>query len=306
MVRATHFISPSQRDTLNRVPFASIIIPYAPYHADLVHHAINSAMAQTVPVEVITVEDTAGAGAGMARNMGAAEANAPFLVFLDADDHLQSTFVQKCIERWQPGQYVYTDWLQGTHLYTLPDTFPQPYQLSLHLNTTLMSRTVFEQSGGYPPGEIEDTHFYWRLMARGICGGRVPEGLVHYSTHGQRSALAEKSETYHVQLMKLKEEYYDMACTTCGGTPMKANAQIQGEHQDGDILVSANWGGNQRRRGKVTGRLYAYTGNGRRLWVDPADQLADEKHFKLVEPPIVDQMPERFEDMKAHIQHLRG
>lgn len=286
-------------------PFASIVIPFIEHHSDLVEHATQSALAQTVPVEVITVEDVDHAGAGASRNHGATFATAPFISFLDADDHLAPRFIEKCIDRWQVGRYVYSDWVQGVKLFTLPDNFPQPYEISLHLNTTLMTRYVFEQSGGYPDGELEDTAYYWHLMSRGICGIRVPEGLVHYSTKGQRSALAEKSENYHVQLMELKARYYDMACSNCGGTPVKQQ-QIAGQHQDGYVLVIANWGGNQRRKGKRTGNLYPYTGNGRRLWIDPADQQADPQSFVLVDPPLVDQLPGDFDEMKAHIQNLRG
>ena len=104
----------------NERPFASIITPFALYHAAIVQRAVDSAMDQSLPVEIITIEDTEHTGAGLARNAGATQATAPFIVFLDADDHLHPAFVERTLLRWQPGHYVYCDWVQGARMYTLP------------------------------------------------------------------------------------------------------------------------------------------------------------------------------------------
>jgi len=92
---------------------ASIIIPVAPFHLDLAQRAVKSAEAQTKTVEIIVVEDKEQRGAAWARNKGIEKASAPFTIFLDADDEIQTEFVEKTVIQWLQREheltYVYTD-----------------------------------------------------------------------------------------------------------------------------------------------------------------------------------------------------
>ena len=63
-------------------------------------------------LEQPAVADAPSKGAGFARNRGAEIARAPFLVFLDADDSLAPTFLERCIENWRVNKTIaYTDYI---------------------------------------------------------------------------------------------------------------------------------------------------------------------------------------------------
>src|SRR5690606_6765712 len=81
---------------------ASIIIPCGPDHLHLLPRAVASAEAQTVACEVIPVIDHDRRGPGWARNRGAEQASGLFLVFLDADDELEASFVQTLARAYEP------------------------------------------------------------------------------------------------------------------------------------------------------------------------------------------------------------
>lgn len=125
-------------------PDVSIIIPVGPGHEKEVENALDSLEAQTFRRwEVIVSMDTGeslperlltaypyinwvdtggdgnggGRGAGHARNLGARFARAPFLVFLDADDSLAPTFLERCIANWRENETIgYTDYYTKTFI----------------------------------------------------------------------------------------------------------------------------------------------------------------------------------------------
>ena len=101
----------------------SIINPAAPYHVYRAARALLSASRQTVPCRVLPVLDDARRGPGWARNQGVAQADTPFVVFLDADDELLPTFVERALRlQQQTGRYVYSDYRDGNGaLRTAPD-----------------------------------------------------------------------------------------------------------------------------------------------------------------------------------------
>lgn len=78
----------------------------------------------------------------------------------------------------------------------------------------------------------------------------------------------------------------------CCGDNSQIELPPQGEKLASDVLAVALWGGNQILRGRVTGRMYPRTGNGKLAWVDPRDVAAMPDKWKLAPPePTVD-MPQ--------------
>ena len=71
-----------------------------------------------------------------------------------------------------------------------------------------------------------------------------------------------------------------------GGYPSQydPNAPI-GTPQPGDVIALARWGGNQRKYGPISGRLYERAGNGKRMWVSPDDVRAAPDWWERVEQP---------------------
>ncbi len=113
------------------VPTISVVIPCGPSHQRYLVDALDSLEAQTFRQwEAIVVTDgwqaeaeiraaypfvkwidLDGKGAGAARNAGAKFARAPYLLFLDADDWLRPTALEKLLAAWNQTQAItYSDY----------------------------------------------------------------------------------------------------------------------------------------------------------------------------------------------------
>ena len=129
-------------------PEVSIVIPVGPGHEDVVREALDSVESQTFRrweaivvwdsgedyeslltaypyVRLVSLASSQPAdsqleeyrtrGTGFARNRGAEQARAPFLVFLDADDKLSPLFLEKVKVAWNnTHSIVYTDYISAT------------------------------------------------------------------------------------------------------------------------------------------------------------------------------------------------
>jgi GT2 family glycosyltransferase len=205
----------------DRAPLVSIVIANHDYGRFL-GEAIESALGQTHgEIEVIVVDDGSrddsvevasrypvrlirqeNLGVARARNRGAQEAQGELLVFLDADDVLDRTFVERCWAslREQPADvaYAYTQMeLFGLESRIFPSHVFGSRTLVAEGNfvpvTTLLRRAAFESAGGFDPtwAAKEDYELWLRLLARGLKGVLVPAPLLRYRRHGQtRDALS--------------------------------------------------------------------------------------------------------------------
>lgn len=252
----------------------TIVIPIAPHHQSLAGRAIDSARGQTVTCDVIQVLDRHQRGAGWARNAGAAQCDTPFVIFLDADDFLDPTFVEACLQVYQPGRYVYTNWWVSEGVQDRPTLcVDADHDYHSHLVTTLYPTEIFKALGGFDdtlPGH-EDVDFYLRSAASGICGTHLDQPLLHYTEHGWRS----KQFNERADKKAIKDRIYlrnggqrtAMACCGQPGTKAQINP---GQMQPGDVLAETLWAGMRSEVGLATGRVYT-GGNGALIYVDPAD-----------------------------------
>lgn len=239
-------------------PAVSVIIPVGPGHEGLVVDALDSLEAQTFRKwEAIVVWDsekgveiiggtktkvnigisnemaglikaypyvrwvpTSGKrGAGYSRNLGASYARAPFLVFLDADDWLHPTCLQRFLETWGECQaIVYSDYV-GKAIVTdvgklAPDLRERIYSrdektgealLGYHASeydcaramrplddvtrpyywcnvTALIPKAWHDKAGGFDEAlpTWEDVEYHWRLARLGYPYQRIPEELMLY------------------------------------------------------------------------------------------------------------------------------
>lgn len=199
-------------------PDVSVIIPVGKGHEKRVGDALHSVEGQTHRFwECIVVNDTGygidlngwpfvreiipkkNSGAGRARNIGAKAAAAPFLVFLDADDLLEPTFIEKALATFkQTGRYVYSDWKTDdgrgkVEVHTMPNYGLEAIRAkpAIHAVTALIPRTWFEAVGGFDETlpAYEDVDLIMKLFTGGYCGARIPEPLLIYNLdYGQRRA----------------------------------------------------------------------------------------------------------------------
>ena len=252
------------------MPDATIIVTIGPYHKHLANRAIESARAQTWPTTVVTAYDEKGLGPGRARNMALRMVNTNFVVFLDADDLVEPTFVAKCLRVWQPDHYVYTDWREGDKVVTAPDC--PWHQQEWHVITTLLPtlaarRTRFDED---LPG-AEDRDFYLNLTRNGTCGIHLPEPLFTYGADGKRGTDFHASRERDAVLIEINERYTDMAKKCCGGDKAGVAAVAVEGKQDGDIEVMAMWGGNRDILGPMTARRYPRVSRPKRFFAAVAD-----------------------------------
>lgn len=261
-------------------PIATIYIPYADYHEQIRYRAMKSAFEQTVKVDVIT---------GLSPNTPAILRNAamkaptPFVVFLDADDILEPTFIEDCLRAYEQGKYVYTSWTEGAYVHK-PNPCPWSAN-SHHIVTTLFPTVLFAYLGGFNPNlpGHEDADFYMRAYSKHICGVHLDKPLVHRpEDSGKRSKLFHQAADYALIMDNVLANNGGliriMGCCGTPGTPVSAQP---GQELPGDVLAVTKWLGMRSENGPVSRRMYI-GGNGNRLYVDPRDIAAAPHLFERV------------------------
>lgn len=271
----------------------SIIIPVADYHAGIANRAIAAARSQTIPANVIVVDDVEKRGAGYARNVGVSRSDALFVVFLDADDTLAPDFVQETLSLYTPGHYVYCDDWQGESLHQTPDC--GVYQTGTwHVVTTLLPRQLFQHVGGFDESlpALEDLDLYLRLQAAGVCGVRCPKPLLWYNGEGKRS----KAQRERDPRSTLRDSIYAKhigrvrmgSCAKCGGGngngAIPANQPPPDHANEPGFLLAEALYSKRQEFGPATHILYAAPRgyNDYRLWVHRDDILAAPDRWKVV------------------------
>jgi hypothetical protein len=263
------------------VSIATFIIPIGEYHKDISEQAIAAASLQDVPCDIITAYDEHGRGAGVARNAALSRVQTEFVVFLDADDFVESNFVSRCLEVWKPDHYIFTDWREGAASKTAPDC---PWvNRTWHPITALIPTDWLRKVGGFDEAleGAEDTDLFLRLTTSGCCGLRLREPLFHYGAEGQRAKRFVSSPAYARVMDMFTKKYGGKQMACCGdNAPVP---EILPDGLPGDIIVQTLWAGNRVERGSATGRLYPRTGNGKMTKVDPRDADARPDLWRKVE-----------------------
>ncbi len=218
-------------------PRATIIIPCF-NHGRFVADAVRSCLSQTdALVRVVIVNDgsTDGESAGKceacaemganvrvihqpnrglpaARNAGAAiaarEAWGEYLVFLDADDWIERSFVSRLHREIQsdPADDVSHAYCQeklvekGTGIWKVPAWDPMLLLVTnLHPVTALIKRGHFERSGGFDESfraGYEDWDLWLRFSERNWRGVRVREPLFNWRRHSDNSLVMQAAQRH--------------------------------------------------------------------------------------------------------------
>lgn len=282
-------------------PKISVIIPVGPLHTELVIDAVDSIVNQTYDKwDIIVVNDSgkdlpwihpfvrvlntpkAGSGPAIARNIGISASVTPLFILLDADDFLQPEALQLMFGAWEPGTYVYTDWVvhetgavHETENYRCVDVL----QKLPHAVTCLYERAGWVAVGGFDEklNAWEDWDFVIALASKGYCGVRVPVPLLHYRVKSgtireekYANVEANKNEIAHKWSKYIINGEPLMACGGCGSKSpaapvMTANANSNGfgsgVQGDGSGLVQVQYLGDQAPRtyrGPATGTEYRF------------------------------------------------
>jgi glycosyltransferase involved in cell wall biosynthesis len=212
----------------------SIIIPCYK-QAEYLPEAIESALSQTVPVEVIVVNDGSpdnttevslkypvklivqqNLGLGAARNSGIALSRCNYVVPLDADDRIDPKFVEKCLGRFADGVA-----LVGTGMKTFGDcertdmppdnvTVDDLWPYNRIYCCSMFPKCLWQELGGYDEyissiGAYEDWELWLRLLRKGRFA-LIPEYLFFYRKHG-RSMVDEAIEKHDDLVTYIKSKH---------------------------------------------------------------------------------------------------
>lgn len=237
----------------------------------LLPRALYSLTQQTVPVEVLVVNDAAFAidvpagvrlvetgghkGTAYARNLGLDHVETPYVFFLDADDYLLDTAIEHlsiALDAYDTC-YVYSDWYRFSsdfQFHKIPaKNYNREYLLrhSVHLVSILIPTDIAKlvyydiNYRGW-----EDWAFHIELGLRGFCGNRVPEPLLIYdmTTSINREAHNQIADEVYSEIRDKYKDYIEgvkefMACTGCGGKKPRLNlgVAVPPEVMDGMVLL---------------------------------------------------------------------
>lgn len=269
---------------------ASIIIPIALYHTAAAQRAIASATAQTVACEIIPIVDDEQRGTAWVRNRGIEQATTDFITFLDADDLLMPTFVERCWQaQQQTGRYIYTDFTDDKgRLYETPDC---PWvNESWHAVTAFIPRAWVLAVDGFDEALREggeDSEFFMHLCSSGHCGARLPEALfVYTNAPDTRSKRWVHSPAHLAYDAMIQERYLSKGKTAMGCCTEPAKKLLDpNTPAPRMVLARPRWGGNRSERGLVTGTKYPPADRSQIIEVDPRDAAARPDHWDVIRPP---------------------
>lgn len=284
-------------------PKISVIIPVGPLHTELVVDAVDSIVNQTYDkwdiiivndsgkdlpwihpfVKILVTNGQGGMGPAISRNIGIAASTTPLFILLDADDFLQPEALQLMFGAWEPGTYVYTDWVvheTGEIHETENYHCSQVTQKLPHAVTCLYEKAGWVSVGGFDEKMLawEDWDFVIALASKGYCGKRVPVPLLHYRVRSgtireekyanveeNKNEIARKWHKYIINGEPL------MACGGCGSKASVAPVITVNNNSSGfgsnagagsaEGLVQVQYLGDQAPRtyrGPATGTEYRF------------------------------------------------
>lgn len=193
-----------------------VVIPVYNKTQDQLDRAYNSVLNQTVkPTSIIIVDDGSdnrynifegdhlyirrqNGGVAAARNTGIKRLKTEYVLCLDADDWLEPTFIEVCLEALKNDRSLgisYTGLMTNTERGSEPSLWPGPFDYDRQLlrqnqvpTCALFRRDAWERVGGYQPrycpngAGSEDAAFWTAIGAIGYKGIQVTsDPLFNYS-----------------------------------------------------------------------------------------------------------------------------
>jgi hypothetical protein len=221
-------------------------------------------------------------GPGYIRNKLLEQVKTPYIVFLDADDYLEPTFIEECLAVVEPHGYVFTDWYQGAKVCTQQKG--RFWETALHLITCLIHTDMMRIVKGFDEKmpAMEDTDLFLKFEQYAYCGIKVEKPLVHYTNQGRRGVSAHKNDLIRGLKKQLIGRYRNMGC--CSDENNIGPRPAVGKKAPGDVQVMALWQGNRVTGGAISGRRYQRASRPMKLWVDPRDAKARPDLFRVIPP----------------------
>jgi GT2 family glycosyltransferase len=172
----------------------TILIPFHEQRErnGMLARAIASAERQTVPCTVLPAKDVHRMGAGITRNHGLTLVKTPWVAFLDSDDELDPTHVEKLLRcaKETEADYVYP-WFR---VHGGSDPFPMFFGKEWdnerpHMTTiTILVKTELVRKVGFRDTPAEDWDFTLRCITAGAKIVHLPERTWTWYHHGKNSS----------------------------------------------------------------------------------------------------------------------
>ncbi len=258
----------------------TVVTAISPWHQEVFVRCADSVRRQTLYTRHIHMIDKDAKGPGVIRNELMKQVKTKYVVFLDADDYLEPTFIEKCFAANDPEHYVYTNWMEGETEKSTPEgAF---WDTAWHLVTCLIHTDMIRLVGGFDEqlAAMEDTDLFLKFDSYNYCGICVPEPLVHYTNQGRRSTDA-RAQGLNESIKRTLFGRYKVGCCN---NPNKTQRPPVGAKVKGDVLVQALWAGNQFTGGAVTGRRYPRASRPMKIWVNAEDAIARPDLYRILPP----------------------
>jgi glycosyltransferase involved in cell wall biosynthesis len=171
----------------------------------------------------VRVIHQSNAGLPAARNAGARIATdegwADYLVFLDADDWIEASFVKALHQALEAADaprashaYCQERLVElGTGIWRVPAWDPALLLVTnLHPVTALVRRSAFEAVGGFDPSMrlgYEDWDLWLRMLEAGYHGVRVREPLFNWRRHSQATMISDAVSRHDALFAMLMERH---------------------------------------------------------------------------------------------------
>ncbi len=123
---------------------------------------------------------------GAARNLGVMMTDAKYVISLDADDWIEPTYIEDCLERMTEGVGIVAPslmWLDGTVQHPKePVTSDHLLQENCIFGASMFRRKAWDDVGGYDenPRTYEDWDLWLRIVQAGWVVSPIREPLLHY------------------------------------------------------------------------------------------------------------------------------
>lgn len=261
----------SSPDLSQGLPLVSVVIPTRNrFH--LARRAVATALAQTVPVEIIVIDDASTdavpgwvttarvnfitrkerGGVAAARNDGLAAATADWIAFLDDDDLWSPDKLQQQLQsaRENDATYAYSDAYvvspEGVpRLYISP---PEPAQLSSELlihnalpsgaSNVTVRRELLQNVGGFDTklSYMADWDMWLRISSR-ARGAVVHRPLVAYLEH-QRSMTCSQDYNFQAELGRMLSRHSSLMRDAAGRPHRGGIARFEANHA---LLAKQRW-----------------------------------------------------------------